>query len=469
MFQSKEVEFFISDFVRELRDDNVAIFAGAGLSAPSGFVDWKGLMREFSDEIGLDIEKESDLISLAQYYLNRQRGNRYSITKKLVEEFTQDKLPNENHRILARLPISTYWTTNYDRLIEKALIDNRKKPDPKYTKAHFVRTIPKRDAVIYKMHGDIEHLNEVILTKDQYEAYYDTHSPFLNALAGDLSAKTFLFIGYSFNDPNLEYILSRVRVLYRDHQKKHYCFFREIKKFQDESKEDFEYRQIKQRLIIDDLLRFNIHVLLCQEYSDITKVLLEIERRIKQKTVFISGSAVEYGNFGDQGKNFIKRLAGELICQGYKIVSGFGSGVGQFVIEGALNEICYNKREQLTDQLQLFPFPMGEGLEALKQTYRETMIKHAGVSLFIFGNKIEDGALINAPGVIEEFEIAKRNRLLVVPIGATGYAAQSLWETLLAENDGSPEMKTFYDQLAVLGDASLSQEELIKQTLKIIN
>src|SRR6476620_7711240 len=101
MFYNKEVDYFISDFVNELMDENVAIFAGAGLSAPSGFVDWKGLMKGFSEQIGLDVEKEEDLISLAQYYLNKERGNRFSLTKKLVEEFTRDKTPNKNHRILA--------------------------------------------------------------------------------------------------------------------------------------------------------------------------------------------------------------------------------------------------------------------------------------------------------------------------------------------------------------------------------
>ena len=35
-------EQFIRDFTKELRSNNAAIFAGAGLSIPAGFVDWKG-------------------------------------------------------------------------------------------------------------------------------------------------------------------------------------------------------------------------------------------------------------------------------------------------------------------------------------------------------------------------------------------------------------------------------------------
>lgn len=468
MFYNKAVEYFIADFVNELADDNVAIFAGAGLSAPSGFVDWKELMKDFSDQIDLDIEKEDDLISLAQYYLNKQKGNRFSITKKLVEEFTQDKIPNDNHRILARLPIPVYWTTNYDRLIEKSLVDNNKKPDPKYTKEHFVKTIPKRDAVVYKMHGDIEHLHDVILTKDQYESYYETHPAFLSTLAGDLTARTFLFVGYSFNDPNLQYILARVRVLYKDHQRRHYCFFRELKQRKNESTEDFEYRQVKQKLIIEDLARFNIHVLLVQEYGDITKILLEIERRHKMKTVFISGSAHTFDGFNNDGPELVKELSITLLRHGYKIVSGFGLGVGQYVIEGALDEIYNKRKERVSDQLQLFPFPVSSNSEEMRNNYRDNMISHAGITIFLFGNKLKDGNLINSPGLQKEFKISHQKKMLLVPVGATGFASKQIWNEVINNYDIYYEEKDKFETLKNLGDTSLSNTELIELILKFI-
>lgn len=467
MFINKKVDHFISDFVSELTDDNVAIFAGAGLSAPSGFVDWKALMKDFSEQIGLDVEKEDDLISLAQYYLNTQKGNRFSITKKLVEEFTQDKIPNENHRVLARLPISVYWTTNYDRLIEKSLLENNKKADSKYVKEHFVRTIPRRDAVVYKMHGDIEHVHDVVLTKDQYESYYETHPSFLSTLAGDLTARTFLFIGYSFNDPNLQYILARVRVLYKDHQRKHYCFFRELKQWEKETTDDFEYRQIKQKLIIDDLARFNIHVLLVNEYIEITKILFEIERRYKMKTVFISGSAYTFGEVNN-GPQFIKDLAVQLLKEGFKIVSGFGLGVGQYVIEGALEEIYNNRKERLSDQLQLFPFPISTDSDETLNSYRHNMIAHAGIAIFIFGNQIKNEILINGKGLEKEFKIAKSKNMLLIPIGATGFAAKELWQNVIDDYDSYYNEKSKKILLEKLGDNSLSNKEIIDLILKFI-
>ena len=39
---------FIREYTRELHNKNAAIFAGAGLSMDSGYVDWPGLLRNSS-------------------------------------------------------------------------------------------------------------------------------------------------------------------------------------------------------------------------------------------------------------------------------------------------------------------------------------------------------------------------------------------------------------------------------------
>ena len=65
-----EQKIMIDRIVKELEENNFAIFAGAGLSAPAGYVNWKELLRPLSIELNLDIDKETDLVSLAQYYVN---------------------------------------------------------------------------------------------------------------------------------------------------------------------------------------------------------------------------------------------------------------------------------------------------------------------------------------------------------------------------------------------------------------
>lgn len=72
---------------------------------------------------------------------------------------------------------------------------------------------------------------------------------------------------------------------------------------------------------------------------------------------YISGAAAEYNPDGkDAYEKFISKLSGRLIYEGYKIVSGYGLGVGSAVISGALSEIYYNQKKSLTDQLILRPF-----------------------------------------------------------------------------------------------------------------
>ena len=164
----REISAFIDRYVKEIRNNNAAIFAGAGFSKSAGYVDWKNLLKNIAEELGLDVEKEYDLVSLAQYCYNKN-GNRSIINDVIYEEFSKEKGIDENHRILARLPIFTYWTTNYDSLIEDALKENQRIVDVKYHNKHLSVTKPHRDAVVYKMHGDVSNPDETILIKDDYE------------------------------------------------------------------------------------------------------------------------------------------------------------------------------------------------------------------------------------------------------------------------------------------------------------
>jgi NAD-dependent SIR2 family protein deacetylase len=182
-----EIEVFVGMYLTELREDNAAAFIGAGLSKSAGFVDWIELLSPVAKQLGLDARKEANLIAVAQYHVNVNSGNRHELNQLLIEQFSDLSGPTENHKILARLPIRTYWTTNYDRLVEKSLEESGKRVDAKYTNKQLATTKRGRDAIVYKMHGDIEHPSEAILTKDDYERYHHTHGPFITALAGDLA------------------------------------------------------------------------------------------------------------------------------------------------------------------------------------------------------------------------------------------------------------------------------------------
>ena len=100
---SAEKARFVQDLTKELREENLAIFAGAGLSVPAGFVNWGELLKPIAEDLGLEIERESaDLISLAQYHCNKFGGNRNKLNQLLIDQFCTNAKITENHEILAR-------------------------------------------------------------------------------------------------------------------------------------------------------------------------------------------------------------------------------------------------------------------------------------------------------------------------------------------------------------------------------
>lgn len=469
---SREVEAFIKDFAKDLAEGNVAIFAGAGMSKGVGYVDWPELLRDIADELGLKVEKEFDLISLAQFHVN-QRKSSAGLAKKILEEFSEQAEPSQTHDILARLPIRTYWTTNYDSLIEDALKKACRVADVKHSVSQLNTSRPKRDAVVYKMHGDVTVATEAVLYKEQYERYYRTHESFVTALSGDLISKTFLFIGFSFTDPNLDYVLSRLHVQKATRQ--HYCFMRREAVVAGDDEDVAKYKARKQELRVDDLKRFGIQTLLIDRYEDVPLILEEIEKRFRKKTVFVSGSAEEFGDWTRQeAQAFIHSMAASLIAENARVVNGFGWGIGSAVINGALEAIYSSPDKYSEDQLVMRPFPQfassSQDLPQLWEQYRQRMISLAGVAIFVFGNKPDkDGKIIEANGVIREFEIAIEKGLLPIPVGATGFAAQRIWQTVSARPDSYYKgIEWIVPLLAELADPMVVRTELVGKLVRII-
>lgn len=124
-------EELIRNYVKAIREGNAAVFADSGLSRSSGFVDWKELIRPLAKDIELDVDKETDMLSVAQFYRNKKR-TRGAINQEILNAFSKDVQINENIQILSRLPIFTYWTTNYDRLLEEGIRSANRKSDVKF-------------------------------------------------------------------------------------------------------------------------------------------------------------------------------------------------------------------------------------------------------------------------------------------------------------------------------------------------
>ena len=468
---SNEIEAFIKEFAKDIDADSAAIFAGAGMSKASGYVDWPELLRDIANELSLDVDREHDLISLAQFHVNQLKGSA-KLARRIVEEFSHQAESSATHTILARLPIRTYWTTNYDALIEEAIKKTYKIPDVKHQVEQLNITRPKRDVVIYKMHGDAQHANGAILYKEQYEQYHRTHAPFVTALMGDLVSKTFLFIGFSFTDPNLDYVLSR---LHTSTKRNHYCFMRKERIAPGDDEDMQKYKRRKQGLRVDDLKRYGIQALLVDEYDDIPKILAAIETRFLKKTVFIAGSAESYGDWTrPDALNFIHSLSSALVKTNLRIVNGFGWGIGSAVINGALETIYGHPEKFSEDQLVMRPFPQvptnDQDLPALWEQYRQKMLALSGIAIFLFGNKhAPDGSVVLASGMMREFDIAVAQGRVPIPIGATGFAAAEIAKQVLADpKKYYPGIEWVAPLVASLADPATPRSELVKKLIELL-
>jgi hypothetical protein len=282
----------------------------------------------------------------------------------------------------------------------------------------------------------------------------------------------FIFIGFSFTDPNLDYILSRIRVSMKGEARHHYYFIKKINERDPgiADKAEFEYLTRKQELFVQDLKRFQLQPVWVDTYPEITAILSEIETLFKKKTVFISGSAEVYGAWDkNTAQTFIHNLSKRLIKENLRVVNGFGWGVGSAVINGALEQIYLKPNKYSEDQLIIKPFPQyatgGKELSQLWQEYRENMIPYAGIAIFIFGNKFVKDKIELADGVYKEYEIVRKFNLFPIAINATGYISEKIAIELMDER--------YYNTPILELINSLNKEnepnQIIEIIIKIIN
>lgn len=473
---STEQKRFIRHYAKVIEDGDAALFAGAGLSRKAGYVDWRALLKDIADELRLDIQRENDLIAVAQYHVNEKR-NRSRINQVLIDELTKSATRTPAHNILARLPIDTVWTTNYDQLLERAFDEAGKTVDVKLTNPNLAQSRRRRDVTIYKMHGCITQPEDAVVTKDDYESYESKRSLFSDSLKGDLIGKTFLFLGFSFTDPNIDHILGRVRTLLGINQREHFCVMRRPHRpgrMQGKQKADFEYECRKADLQHADLLRFGIETLWIEEYDHLESLLRSLAAFVDRKSVFVSGAARDASPLGFPRLDELAReLGSRLIREEFRLVSGFGFGLGEQCVLGALNALYETIKGVDTDRFVVRPFPrapIASDQQAQNTKHREDLLSRVGVLVVIAGNKLDaHGAVVPSTGVTEEVEIALRLGKFIVPVGATGHVAEQIWTQAMASPERYLPGLKVQDQLRILGDKSASNEMLLNATISILH
>lgn len=449
---------FLKEFPAALNDGVGAIFVGAGTSMAAGYPSWAKLLHDIGEELGVSSRDILDLAALAQWSI-QESGGATRVRNVIKEKIGKDNPASPTLEVIARLPVANIWTTNYDRLVERAFaaID---RPLDTISAARDLALKPTPGAVrLYKMHGSVDRLDDIVISTDDYELFRTKRGAFLPLLQAHLTSMSMLFVGLSFTDPNIRHVLSLIRESFTEAPPEHFAIVRPPHLDDYDTEDEYKARLAQHNLWAKDLRRYGLIAVEIDDYEEVPDLLRQIERRVAARRIWVSGSwPVEHGDGAAAGIYSLSEDVGRWIGQsGRDLVSGAGSLVGSAAISGFLEALRDGGGWDLNRRLIARPFPQplaGAKPNAARWTaLRKELARQAGGVIFIAGVKREGNALVTAGGVIEEYEAALEVGSFLLPIGATGGAAQEIAEQLIGseiESSGPKARRPTDDELGVL-------------------
>lgn len=455
-----------------------AFFIGAGVSRAAKYPTWSELLKDIAEELGVRSNDISDLAALAQWHISENGGSKTGILNVIKSEIGKDLPVPESLKIIARLPAHHLWTTNYDRLVERAF-EAVRRPLDTISGASALTLKPKPGASrLYKMHGSIDRPDDIVISTEDYELYRSKHGAFLPLLQAHLTSMSFLFVGLSLTDPNIRQVLSAIRESFGDMPGEHFAIVKPPSRDEFDNDPEFQARSAQHRLWAKDLKRYGLTTVEIEDYAEIPELLQLIERRVAAHRVWVSGSwPLEAPNAGAAALYRLSENVGRQIgISGRDLVSGSGVLVGSATIAGFIDALRQQGGWDLDRRLIVRPFPQpleGKGCDRAQWAeLRAEMARYAGVALFLGGAKLEKGGLIDADGVMAEFEAAAAAGAFLLPIGATGGAASKISDALKGSSlssNGDDAVRPTDAELTTLGDPATTPEMLLKTVEKILN
>lgn len=357
-----------------------------------------------TNELDIKIDdKNDDLPQIAQYIVNQYSGNRGPLINQISKAFNGKFPINDYHKALANMKLSTIWTTNYDTLLETAFLEFL--VDVKVNDDMISRNVINSEIEIIKMHGCISksHHDEIIITQEDYEDFLVNKPAISQRLCNDLLKKSFLFIGYSYRDPNIRNIMVAARRLSKKSTQEHYLI---LKRATDKDPIKCKEEAKRQELWCMDLKRLGISTLLIDNYDELKDILVSISQRSRGKTVYITGSH-------ESGKEVARELGMKLAEEkDIILISGQSSGIGANAVS-AFTEKCIINKVDVNNRMRIFPNPYAANpkfsndlslLPELKK-YRAKLLNSTQVCIVFSGRS----------GTEAEVEVAINRNCKIIP------------------------------------------------------
>ena len=198
-------------YIKEIQEassqNRLVVFVGAGASCDAGVPLWNSFVSQMAKVLPQEIQAKYDNLQLAQLVRETSDEKAYyaSVRKHMLQNIT---CSNAIHDAILELDPTCIITTNYDTLLEEAALKNNRQ----FWAVSKDSDLPQNhgERLLVKMHGDLDNENIVLTENDYYD--YSRNFPLIRSyVVSQFASKVVLFIGFSFSDINLRYILREVQ------------------------------------------------------------------------------------------------------------------------------------------------------------------------------------------------------------------------------------------------------------------
>lgn len=217
-----------SELVKKIKQDNVVLFVGAGLSMNAGLPSWKDLIIDILYKLKEKDSKLEGYIKTLQdgllepiEVLRKIESHKRDVIEIFEKEIRKydEKTPTQLHSLVGQIS-SRIITTNYDCLLE---MSHPRFEKILYSNNYKLSKMSNYSNYIFKIHGDIGEPDKCILFPSQYEELYSNNEKCpIFELKKIFSDKSILFIGFGLDDPYINFILEYVDELYSGFSPNHY-------------------------------------------------------------------------------------------------------------------------------------------------------------------------------------------------------------------------------------------------------
>jgi phosphoglycolate phosphatase-like HAD superfamily hydrolase len=411
-----------------------SVFAGAGISVPSGVGGWDShyvpLLRELDAGPML---QEYDLPELLQLLASdTQRAT--AVFDRFRNSFRKIRRPNSYHYSLLRSGAEHIWTTNYDNLFEIVISTN----NPEYSTVNNdddLRQNFGNPPLMIKINGDFERAKYnddldwgMVFLQEQFDVAEKRREELWRLFEDDYRNKSIIFVGVSFDDPTLRRITATVARSVPRTRYPHYLLMH-LPRHPAEA--------MKFRLFKNYLRRYRIEVLGFKEFTEISRFVHQVSIIANRPIIGFSGSidagtepAAGASINGETIAELCGKLGADLARRGYRVTSGHGPGVGVPSVEGAFSVSpssarFYLRRRGTSSFSRTAPAVIvpGDSLEAM----RERFIPECDLLLAVAG-RARPG---ERSGTLLEIERAMKLQIPVLILKQAGGDAGAYADTFL--------------------------------------